>query len=183
VPVQRKSKGVAIAVAALLASGVLTACSSSGTPSHGSPSGDAPSSSLPQSASVQQAVAAYRAMWVDMEAAATTSDPSSPRLADHASGAALRLLQYGLSKNRQQGLITKGSVQLSPEVANTQPSGNPTRVDLRDCSDDSHWLLYKRDGSLQNDVPGGHYAVTATVQLTNGRWSVTHLSLGAVGSC
>ena len=126
---------------------------------------------------------AYRAMWADEEAAATTSDASSPRLADHASGAALRLLQYGLTKDHQQGLVAKGSARLSPEVTSVQPTDDPTRVNIRDCFDDTHWLLYKQNGSRRSDVPGGHYATTATVELTDGRWKVTSLYLGSVGSC
>jgi hypothetical protein len=181
--VQKKSKGVAVAAAVLLAHSLLAACSSPTTRVEEGSSAAAPSKSPVQPAVVQQAVAAYRAMWADMEGAATTSDASSPQLADHASGAALRLLQYMLSKDRQEGLVAKGSAILSPEVTSAKPSENPTRVDIQDCFDDTHWLLYKLDGSLKNNVPGGHYATTAKAQLTDGQWKIMELHLGNVGSC
>lgn len=125
------------------------------------------------------ALAAYRAMWEDLEDAGLTADPNSPRLGDHATGAALRLLKYGLSKDRRDHVVTKGSVVLSPEVE----SAAPTQVMVEDCTDSSHWLVYKSDGTLKDAVPGGHHDTRAVVRRFGHDWKVVALTMDQVGSC
>jgi hypothetical protein len=141
-----------------------------------------PSNSKPVTG-VEDAVAAYRAMWKDLEAAGRTADPNAQQLGDHASGGALRLLKYGLAKDRQDGVVAKGYVVLTPQVESATPATTPKQVKITDCSDDSHWLLYKPDGTLKNNVPGGHYKTQATIQRTGDDWKVTELTMGETGSC
>jgi hypothetical protein len=163
---------------------VVAGCSASPQePSAQAPKQGEPSPSATDPSGKDGALAAYRAMWADMEAAGVTADTNSPRLHDHASGAALRLLKFGLSKERNKGVVVKGKLILSPEVISATPSRHPDRVEISDCSDSTHWLLYKPDGDLQNNVPGGHYVTTATAQLNDGQWMVTQLHLGEIGSC
>ncbi|MFF3517388.1 hypothetical protein [Streptomyces sp. NPDC002573] len=125
------------------------------------------------------AVAAYRAMWHDVTVASRTSDASSPLLDDHARGGALELLKYGLQKSKKDGLVSKGAPKADPKVV----TAGPTRVVLTDCVDDTGWLLYKRNGELKDDVPGGHMKADATVQLADGVWKVTDLYMHEAGSC
>ena len=143
----------------------------------------ASSGGSPQVGGIDGAVTTYRAMWKDLEVAGLTSDPTSPRLGDHAAGAALRLLKYGLSEDRRDGVIIKGAVALSPQVDSATPATAPTLVKILDCADDTHWLLYKPDGTLKDDVPGGHFATRATVQRIGQGWMVTNLTMGDDASC
>lgn len=146
-------------------------------PVHTSPSGSS------QVGGGDGAVTTYRAMWRDLEVAGLTADPASPRLSDHATGSALRLLKFGLSKYRRDGEIIKGAVVLSPQVNSAASSASPTLVKIFDCADDSHWLVYKRDGTLKDDIPGGRYETKATVQRFGDKWKVAGLTMGEVGSC
>jgi hypothetical protein len=176
----------AVALLATLSLGLVGCAGEEATsPPKRSNAGPAPASSGPgpRAVGVDAAVAAYRAMWQDLEAAGLTADPDSPRLGDHATGAALRLLKYGLSKDRQDGVIAKGAVILSPLVESAAPANMPTRVTIEDCTDSSHWLVYKPDGTLKNDVPGGHHDTKATVQRFGSEWSVVDLTMGEAGSC
>jgi hypothetical protein len=139
-----------------------------------------PSTTNATSSAERAAVKAYNAMWSDMVVAARTADYQSPRLSDHASGDALSQLARGLYANKQHGVIAKGQPATRPTVT----SATPTSAEIADCFDDSRWLNYEAStGALQNGVPGGKHATTATVTLTDGAWRVTQLAVGAVGTC
>ncbi|MDI5974036.1 hypothetical protein POF50_032625 [Streptomyces sp. SL13] len=125
------------------------------------------------------ALVTYRAMWSDLEEAGVTADADSPVLGDHATGAALRLLKYGLSKDRRDHVVVKGTVILAPRVV----SENSIRVAVEDCTDSSHWLVYKSDGTLEDAVPGGHHDTEATMRRFGRDWKVEDLAMGPVGSC
>lgn len=126
-----------------------------------------------------EALVAYRAMWDDLAAAAATSDAEHPRLKAHAWGGALELLRYMMTEDRKKNVVAKGRLRLNPNVE----SGDATRVVIRDCADASDWLHYTRDGELENDVPGGHHRVDATVRPYGGGWRVERLYIDQVGSC
>lgn len=126
-----------------------------------------------------EALAAYRAMWDDLAVAAVTSNARHPRLQTHASGGALELMRHMMTEDRKEKVVTKGRLHLSPTVEN----GDATRVVIRDCADASEWLHYTRDGKLENDVPGGHHRVDATVRPHGGDWRVERLYIDQVGSC
>jgi hypothetical protein len=145
-----------------------------------------PASSTSASASPDvrtTAVDVYLAMWADMVEAAKTSDYASPRLADHAAGQALQLLSGALRTAHDKKLVAKGTPRFSPKVTGLTPQVHPVAVSLQDCMDGSDWLNYRLDGQLQNDVPGGRHRATATVGFLNGRWVVTRLQIGEVGTC
>jgi len=132
----------------------------------------------------KQALAAYNAMWADMASAARTADYQSPRLARHADGDALSQLSRGLYANKQHGIVAKGDPVTNPTVTSVTPSMSPMSVALSDCFDDSKWLNYVAStDDLQNDIPGGKHATTATVVKDDGAWKVTQLAVGAVGTC
>lgn len=143
--------------------------------------GETSQTAVPRTPDAEQAeaLAAYRAMWHDLTLASRTSDASSPLLDDHAGGGALELLRYGLRKSQKEGLVSKGAPKVDPDVV-TAGAG---KVVVADCVDDSGWLLYKRNGELKDDVPGGHLKTDATVQRVHGIWKVTDLYMHEVGSC
>lgn len=184
--VRRRLRSSRFSTAACLAAGLMVAACGEGAGRQSPVPQRDPVSVSPTAegaSGTEAAVATYRSMWVDMEQAGRTADVDSPRLSDHATGAALQLLKYGLSKDRQDGVVAKGTVSVSPRVVSAEPPRDPSLVQIQDCFDDTRWLIYKADGTLKNDVPGGHYDTKATVQHTRDGWKVVKLYLGAVGSC
>ncbi len=143
----------------------------------------ASSSASATEAEVVDAIAAYRAMWKDLAEASATANEDAPYLGDHATGGALRLLKYGLAKQREEGVVGKGTPRLYPQIVSGEPRKQPTKYVLRDCADDTNWLEYKKTGGLKNQVPGGHHRVDATVEIVNGTWKVTYMYLHEVGTC
>lgn len=129
------------------------------------------------------ALAAYNAMWADEQAAAVTAHYQSPLLARHATGAALSVLVRGLYSLRLQHLVIKGHLVTHPQVTSLMPMPSPTSAAVSDCFDDTHWLAFNAAGGLQDNVPGGHRRVTATVTDANGIWKVTQLDTGVEGTC
>ena len=110
------------------------------------------------------ALAAYTGMWQQMQAAGVTADWKDPRLADYASGQALRTLVTGLRNARDQGIVIKGTIVTHPRVVSVTPAASPDWVLVSDCLDDTHWLNYvAATGRLQNNVPGGHRLTQAAV--------------------
>jgi hypothetical protein len=64
------------------------------------------------------------------------------------------------------------------------PADAPNRVEVADCLDDTHWLKYKADGSLADNVPGGRSRSASAITLqSNGKWLVTEQITGAEGTC
>jgi hypothetical protein len=158
---------------------------SAGTPGAATAPSEASSSGSSSASPDVRAIAVdvYLAMWADMVEAAKTSDYASPRLTDHATSQALQLLSGALRKAHDQQLVAKGTPRFSPHVTGVTPQERPVAVSLEDCMDGSDWLNYRLDGTLQNDVPGGKHRATATVGYVDGRWMVTRLTIGEVGSC
>lgn len=154
-------------------------------PSSSSASPSATSTATPPaiSAAAVAALDAYTGMWQAEEVAGRTDNYQSPLLPAHASGAALSLLVRGLYGYQLQHLVIKGQLVLHPRVTSLTPSDEPTAAQILDCADDTHWLVYKTTGGLQNNVPGGHRRVTAVVQDVDGIWKVTTLDSGAEGTC
>ncbi|MER6075153.1 hypothetical protein ABT187_41430 [Streptomyces sp. NPDC001817] len=131
------------------------------------------------SAQHAEAMDAYRAMWGDLAAAAQTSDAKYPRLEAHASGEALELLRYMMTQDRKKDVVTKGRLRLDP-VAEKRDAAT---VVIRDCADATDWLHYAKDGKREDDVPGGHHRVDATVRQQHGAWTVERLYIDRVGTC
>ncbi|MFE0178021.1 hypothetical protein ACFWZ2_37500 [Streptomyces sp. NPDC059002] len=125
------------------------------------------------------ALAAYRAMWKSVVAAARVSDPGHARLDDHARGEALGVLRFMMRENKKQGVSVRGDLRIDPGVAKRTVD----EVVIGDCIDDSRWLQYGKDGVLKNDVPGGHHRVDATVRRQHGQWNVEKLYIDEVGTC
>lgn len=130
-----------------------------------------------------EALNAYRAMWADFVAAARTSNADSPVLPRHASGAALRLIRDGLRADRKGGRVTRGWLQLHPRLVSVEPKDDPRRVRVRDCADDTHWLLYTRSGRRASGEPPGRHHVEALVTRSGGVWKVNAFFVEKAGTC
>jgi hypothetical protein len=122
-------------------------------------------------------------MWQAYVAASNAGDPQSPELAKYASGNALQTLVNGLTANKSKGLTTKGTPQLNPVQTGFSPADAPTNVTVGDCLDSTHWLLYKPNGDLADNTPGGRHKVTAEVNKGDGGWKVTAFAAQGVGTC
>ncbi len=176
-----------VGVLALLS---LVACTGSKPANPGSSSAPGPSLHAPSATptdprltAVQDALAAYRNMWRAYATASNTGDPQSPDLAKYAAGSALTTLVNGLTNNKSKGLTSKGNPQLAPVQTGFNPADAPTTVTVADCLDDSHWLLYKSNGELEDNTPGGRHKVVATVNRINGEWKVIAFAESGVGTC
>lgn len=134
-------------------------------------------------ASVQRAVAAYRGMWDVFVAASNSGAADAPDLASYASAAALSTLRKGLASNKSQGVHSQGAPKSAPTVTSVSPSDTPATVTIGDCLDSTSWLIYRSDGELLNDVPGGRRKASATVERTGDVWKVTSFAVMGVGTC
>lgn len=145
----------------------------------------APSSASPAGLAEQRAIAAYLGMWQDFAQAGTTSDWQSPTLAQYATGIALSNMSRGLYADHYNGLVTRGTATHDPRVTSTDPSADPTKVTVTDCSDSTHALKYNATtGQPANDSPGGRRQINAIVQKQpDGSWKVSDFGVQAVGTC
>jgi hypothetical protein len=184
-------RGRPVCLAALVTAALMTAsaCGSGATRTGTSAKPSAPASPAatshpPARGATGMALAAYTGMWAEMQAAGVTADWKDPRLAQYASGAALRTLVAGLRAAHRKGIVIKGTIATHPRVVSAAPADHPRRVRLADCLDDTHWLNYvAATGKLQNDVPGGHHLTQAVVIGAGGQWKVTRLVVRQVGTC
>ncbi|HXA34230.1 MAG TPA: hypothetical protein VNV87_18405 [Acidimicrobiales bacterium] len=173
--------GVVLCAALTLAAFYSSSASASKPlPTGGSP----PTTTQPTAASVTtRVISDYRTMWADLVAAARTSNYQSTLLPRHATGAALTLLVQGLAKDRVLGIVTKGQPVLQPSVSSLTPAANPTKASITDCFDNTHWIEYKTNGTLQKNAPGGRRSTTAKLVRIGGTWKVTELTIRATGTC
>jgi hypothetical protein len=131
----------------------------------------------------QAALAAYRNMIADWVAAAARSDYGSTRLSEHASGAALALITRVVFDNFRNKVVSKGEPVISPSFVEANSETSPTRIKIVDCLDGTHWLNYKANGQLQDNIPGGRSHTEALVVLVNGVWKVDQLAIQKTGTC
>jgi hypothetical protein len=123
-------------------------------------------------------------MWEDIMTASLTADFRNPRLAAHMTGQPLTAWSRALADEEAKGLVGKGRLVWRARVTSVTPATGPNRVEVADCLDDSHWLKYKADGSLADNVPGGHRRSASAITLQpNGKWEVSEQITGAEGTC
>ncbi|MBS2966539.1 hypothetical protein KGA66_26100 [Actinocrinis puniceicyclus] len=184
----RTTRVHATVVAVTVAGALATACSSGAQlPGNGNTAANSPKStpaaataSPSPSTPAQQALAAYEAMWVDVQALDQTSDYQNPRLTAHLDGKALLTISENMAVNKAHGIVALGAPLLHPSVI----SAGTTVVTLRDCLDDTHWLeYYAATHKPVDDVPGGHRYIAATVTDENNTWKVTALDTKGEGTC
>jgi hypothetical protein len=184
----RRVVGLALVGLATLTAMACSSSDSSSTPGDttGVP-GSSPTSSAspvsPADSARQQATAAYAGMWQAMAKAGETADWQSPEPAKYATGDALGVINRSLYTDHLNGVVSKGSPKVNPQVSSVDPQDNPTTVMISDCGDSSNWLKYK-DGRLLNDEPGGRRSITAEVKKqSDGSWKVARFAVEGVGSC
>ncbi|WP_166029150.1 hypothetical protein [Streptomyces chilikensis] len=174
-------RATTLGVAALLFTGACTA-HEGGSAATGA--GEAPPPSGPQSTAApdgsQEAVAAYKAMWDEAVEASHTANVKHPGLDDYATSGAHQFLLYLIRSYAKDGLVARGRPTFAPEVK----SVTTDKVVISDCSDATRWLMYRKsDGQLEDDVPGGHHLIDATVGRHGDRWLVESLYVHEVGTC
>ena len=160
---------------------LLAACSSGSAPARSSAaSPPVAAASASPSNPTQQALAAYTAMWGDVQALSESSDYTNPRLGNHLDGQAYMTISENMSVNKAHGIIGLGVPILHPRVLTTSAA----TVTVADCMDDTHWLEYYASTRKPIDnTPGGHRYTTATVTDENGTWKVTNIDTRGDGSC
>jgi hypothetical protein len=153
-------------------------------PERGEPSvpalGSAVSATQP---ATDPAVDAYQSMWTAYTRAGLTANPDHPDLARYATGLALTTLRNGLAGYRKQRQVLKGDLVTAPHPANASPANEPTTVSIVDCLDTTNFLVYRADGRLADDEPGGRRAVRATVIRSADGWKVSSFGVQQVGTC
>jgi hypothetical protein len=168
----------------------LAACTLKPAPqgtSTANPSLHAPSpaqSSPDPRAEVQKAVAAYTNLLNAYVAASNAGTTDTTELAKYATGNALQRLSKGLADNKANGVKSQGTPGIdSPRVTEIAPANDPASVVVAGCLDDTHWLLYKYNGQLANNTPGGRRSTSAQIDKSDGVWKVTSLAIQGVGTC
>jgi len=118
---------------------------------------------------------AWNAFWDDWVEVSKTADYDSPRLADHATGKALRGLRLQLLSYRKRGLVARGTpVRTSARV--TEIRGGAARVS--ECLDGNRWLAHDaKTGQVRGRPNGKTNQVEAVLRLGGGRWKVSELTI------
>ena len=162
----------ALIAAALLA---LAGCAApSGSP--GSP-GSTPAAVTARSApspaegatAAADVLAAYRAFWDEVTAAASTADQEAADLRRHATGEQLVTTIGQLYDLRRRGLVLRGRVRLDPRVVSLSGDG----AVVEDCQDGSRFLAYDaRTGAPRGRSVKRRDRVTAYLTYDRGAWKV-----------
>ena len=118
---------------------------------------------------------AWNGFWADWVEVSKTADYDSPRLADHATGKALRGLRLQLLSYRKRGLVARGTpVRTGTRVVEVR--GGTARVS--ECLDSNRWLAHDaRTGQVRGSPNGKTNQVEAALRLAGGRWKVAELTI------
>jgi hypothetical protein len=125
-------------------------------------------------------LAAYRAFWDDIVAVGKTADWQSPRLAEHATGSALRQLRAQFRAVKARGWIAKGTVKV-PASAEVSISG--TRATIRACVDTTRYGRYDLKAGRWIDPPGGRPNQHRDVLVLNGQGTWEVADTVVTGAC
>lgn len=183
--VRRRAAGAALIALTLL---TMTACTDpppTTTPS-AAPSLAAPptqSSPTPNADPKTAALDAYSGMWKAYAKAGLTANPDEPNLPAHTADPALKMLRDALAGYRAKNQVFKGEYGSRPTVVETSPKDKPVAVVIADCLDSKNFLVYKANGELADDEPGGRRSTGATVHLQGGTWKVTSFAIREKGTC
>ena len=181
-----------VRLAASLATLLLLAACTSDTAASNDPPAATPTLSAvspitvdPVAAAEQAALEAYRGMWDAYTSAGRppAANPDDAALERYATGDALQVLRRGLTSMRDQGLVSDGSMKLSPEVTSLAPASSPTSAQVTDCADTSDAARVRADGEPFDDEPGGRRLIVADLENSGGEWKVTSFGVRETGSC
>jgi hypothetical protein len=144
----------------------------------------APASAADPHVEVQQAVAAYLNGLNAYVTQSNSGGTDTTGMAQYLTGSALDVLATGLRRHQARAVTSRGYPGIdAPQVTDIAPANDPRTVKVAGCLDDSHWLLYRSDGHLEDAAPGGRRRVTAQIDKTGGGWMVSRLAIGEVGTC
>ena len=138
---------------------VLSSCSGDGdaegaiaTTTTGQTPTTAATTTRPSEADTKAAVvAAYRAFWDDVVAAARTADWRSPRLDDHATGKMLDRIRSQFRGLQFQGWVARGTIEVSPRLVGLAAK----KATVQDCVDTSRFRRYDPKKRQWLDSGGG----------------------------
>ena len=183
--VRRGAAGTtALVLLSVVAVGACTDSTKAVTPSAAPSLAAPPSAAASPSASPETlALNAYSGMWKAYAKAGLTANPDEPDLAAHAADPALKMLRDALAGYRDKKQVFKGEYGSRPTVVETSPKDQPVAVVIADCLDSRNFLVYKANGELADDVPGGRRSTGATVKLQGGAWKVTSFAIREKGTC
>lgn len=121
-------------------------------------------------------LADYKRFWADYVEVSKTADYDAPRLAEHATGDALRRLRFQLLTYSDQGLVARGR----PERTGTQVTSLRGRTaTVVECLDSNQWGTHDAKTGKPIGRPSGRIRrVAATLTLTGGVWKVSRLDIG-----
>jgi hypothetical protein len=126
-----------------------------------------------------EVLADYRAFWDDLVAAGATANPRSPRLDDHATGAALAQARATYTFMRARGLVARGTVKVRAKVVAVR-GGTAT---VYDCNSTSNFLAYDaKTGKLRDRSSGRSNGMTVSLVRDGGTWKVAKTAT-EVGTC
>lgn len=151
------------AAGALVALGLLTACSDSddgrasakpspsATPSQSAPS-TAPSSQDPADGAKDELLAAYQSYWDEKTAAYAKGSMAGTKLKTYAKGNALGQVMADLKNLKAANQLTKGKPELDPEATVNLEKKVPLGR-IKDCIDVSGWKAVDRKSGAEIELP------------------------------
>lgn len=155
---------------------------STGSPSSG-PLPNASSSKDPEAKAKAEALKAYRGMWNAYAEAGETADHKSAKLILYTTGNARTRIVGTLYGYRDEGVVTKGRLKMSPKITSINLSREPPTAEVSDCADSTNWTKHERASGERINDPAGRRKITATVVLTKDAWKVTDFDAEEIGSC
>ncbi|MFI6575379.1 hypothetical protein ACIBFB_06230 [Nocardiopsis sp. NPDC050513] len=133
-----------------------------------------PSEATPE----DEAIAAYLRFWDAIVLASEEMDPDHPELAEHATGQALELAQFGVQGLVDEGHGMEGELDPSPEVVSAEPEDDPTTVEIDDCQVGGDWRAAGAEEPEMDRV-----LVTATVKRDVFDWWVVEMRIWGDDTC
>jgi hypothetical protein len=174
----RSRQGRTIAAIGLVGLALLASCDRS---ANGDQQATATSTTAPTTTTVDPAkdaaLAGYRAYWDAYLAAADPMDPTSPALAQTATGPALESVQRSFLALRSAGKVIRGKLDLAPQVTDLEG----TLATVEDCYADDTGVYEVSTGKREDTPTGQRHSVTATLRMEGEVWKVERLEDGGLG--
>lgn len=180
-----RRSGAGVLVTGLAVALLCSGCTSNGQARH-TPSGAAPTASPSEDPAAQAraaAIEAYKGMWDAFAEAGETADQKSPKIRRYATGNARTRIVAALLGYRDQGVVTRGRLEMSPEVKSLNPASSPSSAEVVDCADSTGWVKQDAKSGRPIKEPAGKRKITATVVVDDGAWKVSDFKAEEIGSC
>ena len=124
-----------------------------------------------------EVLAAYRAGWAALDAAADPPNPEHPALSETKTGPALAAIQQGLSGYRERGVVYRGTAEFSPRVVSVTPS----RAEVEDCVLDHGKLIDGASGRVVQEPSGVRKRWKSVMVIADGGWKAEDMRIE--GTC